>query len=307
MSQTKKSILAFILLSTLCTSDAFVPTTRSIHTINHHSKSRNQHKLDSIEHVLNLGAGASTSNGNSRTRMNMSAAAPVGAAAAMGVISGGILGGALHAIAGPDHLAALLPKCCGQRWYRAGRIGAMWGMGHGISATILGLTAFGLKSRIANMPSVKGVLVGVSSAMEIAVGFSLILIGLLGVKEAREWEEEIEASPQSLSAAATEAGVKTAQKRAVIFNGILHGFSWDGAPSLAPAIAVATWRGSLSFLLAYAVGTMGAMTITTTLIGEGTRRAGELFNRPDIPQKLSLFSSILAMGVGIFWCYLAFK
>jgi hypothetical protein len=100
MSQTKKSILAFILLSTLCTSDAFVPTTRSIHTINHHSKCRNQHKLDSIEHVLNLGAGASTSNGNSRTRMNMSAAAPVGAAAAMGVISGGILGGALHAIAG---------------------------------------------------------------------------------------------------------------------------------------------------------------------------------------------------------------
>jgi hypothetical protein len=212
-----------------------------------------------------------------------------------------------HNSIGPDHLAALLPKCCGQRWYRAGRIGAMWGMGHGISATILGLTAFGLKSRIANMPSVKGVLVGVSSAMEIAVGFSLILIGLLGVKEAREWEEEIEASPQSLSAAATEAGVKTAQKRAVIFNGILHGFSWDGAPSLAPAIAVATWRGSLSFLLAYAVGTMGAMTITTTLIGEGTRRAGELFNRPDIPQKLSLFSSILAMGVGIFWCYLAFK
>ena len=183
----------------------------------------------------------------------------------------------------------------------------MWGMGHGISATLLGLTAFGLKSRISTMPSVKGLLLGVSSAMEIAVGSSLILIGLLGIKEAREWKEEIEISPQSLSAAAADTGVKSAQKRAVIFNGILHGFSWDGAPSLAPALAVATWRGSLSFLLAYALGTMGAMTITTTLIGEGTRRAGEVFNRPDIPQKLSLVSSILAMGVGVFWCYLAFK
>ena len=208
---------------------------------------------------------------------------------------------------GPDHLAALLPKCCGQRWYRAGQIGAIWGLGHGISASILGLTAFGLKNRIAGMPGMKGLLVGVSSAMELAVGLSLILIGLLGVKEAKEWEEEIEVSPQSLSAAATETGVKTAQKRAVIFNGILHGFSWDGAPSLAPALAVATWRGSLSFLLAYAVGTMGAMTFTTTLIGEGTRRAGELFNKPDIPQKLSLVSSFLAMGVGVFWCFLALK
>ncbi len=180
-------------------------------------------------------------------------------------------------------------------------------MGHGISATILGLTAFGLKNRIANMPGMKGLLVGVSSAMELAVGCSLILIGLLGIKEAREWEEEIEVAPQSLSAAAADTGVKSAQKRAVIFNGILHGFSWDGAPSLAPALAVATWRGSFSFLLAYAIGTMGAMSITTTLIGEGTRRAGEVFNRPDIPQKLSLMSSVLAMGVGLFWCYLALK
>ena len=180
-------------------------------------------------------------------------------------------------------------------------------MGHGISASILGLTAFGLKNRISNMPGVKGLLVGVSSAMEIAVGLSLILIGLLGIKEAREWEEEIEVAPQSLSAAAADAGVKTAQKRAVIFNGILHGFSWDGAPSLAPALAVATWRGSISFLLAYAIGTMGAMCLTTTFIGEGTRRAGEVFDRPDIPQKLSLVSSLLAMGVGVFWCFLAFK
>lgn len=244
-----------------------------------------------------------------RTQMSMSApaAAATGASALMHIISGGILGGALHAIAGPDHLAALLPRCCGQRWYRAGRAGALWGMGHGVSATILGLTAFGLKNRISGMPGMKGMLMGASSAMDIAVGASLIFIGLLGIKEARDWKEEIEVSPMSLSAAAADSGVKTSQKRAVIFNGILHGFSWDGAPSLAPALAVATWRGSISFLLAYALGTMGAMTLATTLIGESTRRAGEIFHRPDIPQKASLISSFLAMGVGIFWCFLALK
>eukprot|EP00979_Chaetoceros_neogracilis_P017055 scaffold10175_cov268-Chaetoceros_neogracile.AAC.11 len=237
------------------------------------------------------------------TRMNLAAA--TGAATMMGIVSGGILGGALHAIAGPDHLAALLPRCCGQRWYRAGRIGALWGMGHGISATILGLTAFGLKNSVSNMPGVKGMLIGASSAMEVAVGASLIFIGLLGIKEAKEFgkEDDNVLLPESEM---TEESLQ-AQKRAVVFNGILHGFSWDGAPSLAPALAVATWRGSISFLLAYSLGTVGAMSITTTLIGESTRRAGEILEKPDLPQKLSLVSSFLAIAVGTFWCYLAFK
>ena len=208
----------------------------------------------------------------------------------------------------------MLPRCCGQRWYRAGRVGALWGMGHGVSATIIGVLAFGLKNRLKNNmgSSLTKVLSGMSHVTEIAVGLSLILIGAMGIREAREWKEEIveggSTPPKSLSAAATETGVKhNAQKRAVIFNGVLHGFSWDGAPSLAPAIAVATWSGNLAFLSAYAVGTMGAMAIVTTLIGEGTRRAGEIFDRPDIPQKLSFFSSLLAIAIGTIWCGLAFK
>lgn len=240
-----------------------------------------------------------TTNGRRCTQINMSPAT------LMGITTGGVLGGALHAIAGPDHLAALLPRCCGQRWWRAGRVGALWGTGHGISATILGLAAFGLKNRI-SFPA--KLLHGASSAMEIAIGASLVVIGLLGMKEAREWKEEMETVvPISLSAAAAEQGVKSTTKGAVLFNGFLHGFSWDGTPSLAPALAVATWKGSISFLLAYGVGTTLAMTIATIFIGETTLRAGELFNQPDIPQKLSMVSSILAMGVGILWCLLAIK
>lgn len=241
------------------------------------------------------------------TQMHMTPAAS-SAAALMGITTGGLLGGALHAIAGPDHLAALLPRCCGQRWWRAGRVGALWGTGHGISATILGLLAFGLKNRFTTMPGVSNLLQGASSVMEVAIGASLVVIGLLGMKEARDWKEEMETVvPKTLSAAATEQGVKSTQRGAVIFNGFLHGFSWDGAPSLAPALAVATWRGSISFLLAYGVGTTLAMTIATIFIGESTLRAGEILQRPDIPQKLSMISSILAMGVGLFWCFLALK
>ena len=213
-------------------------------------------------------------------------------------------------VTGPDHLAALLPRCCGHPWYKAGRVGALWGMGHGVSATIIGVLAFGLKSTLNSYgqgSALKKFLSGASHVTEIAVGLSLVLIGVMGIREAREWEEDIDGvQPQSLSSAAADAGIKTVQKRAVIFNGLLHGFSWDGAPSLAPAIAVATWSGSLAFLSAYAVGTMTAMTIVTTLIGEGTRRAGQFFERPDIPQKLSFFSSLLAIAIGVVWCGLAF-
>jgi hypothetical protein len=32
-------------------------------------------------------------------------------------------------LAGPDHLAALLPRCVGERWFQALQTGATWGLG----------------------------------------------------------------------------------------------------------------------------------------------------------------------------------
>eukprot|EP00536_Pseudo-nitzschia_multiseries_P009010 jgi/Psemu1/241732/estExt_Genewise1.C_2440017 len=233
-----------------------------------------------------------------------------GAGAIAGVLTGGVLGGALHAIAGPDHLAALLPRCIGQRWYKAGRIGILWGMGHGVSVTILGVLGYALKSQLQRAPGAKALLTGASHLMEFAVGLSLVVIGIMGLKEAREWGEEMESLPaHSLSAAVspTESNKGSNRNRAVVFNGLLHGFSWDGAPSLAPALAVATWGSNLAFLSAYAAGTVAVMAIATSFIGEGTRRAGEIFNRPDLPQKLSFFTSLLAIAIGGIWCGLALK
>ena len=208
-------------------------------------------------------------------------------------------------------MAALLPRCCGQRWFNAGRVGALWGMGHGVSATLLGVSAFALKSTFQRSAAIRAAFSTASQVTEFAVGLSLILIGVMGIREARQWQEEVPAA-KSLSAAAHHdttsmaamADASSEQNRAVILNGLLHGFSWDGAPSLAPAIAVATWSGNLAFLSAYAVGTVATMAIVTTLVGEGTRRAGKIFQRPDIPQKLSFASSIVAIVIGVVWCAL---
>lgn len=109
MSQAKKSTLATLLLSTLCcpSAHAFIPaTTRSINKIHHlhNTCSRNpQQKLGKIDNGFdNSSLDFSTKIArHPRTRMNMVATpSTTGAAAVMGVISGGILGGALHAIAG---------------------------------------------------------------------------------------------------------------------------------------------------------------------------------------------------------------
>merc|ERR1712070_863263 len=103
---------------------------------------------------------------------------------------------------------------------------------------------FALKSQFQKTPGTNVVLHGVSQLMEAAVGLSLIVIGAMGLREAREWGEEIDSLPaHSLSAAVSpnETTQINNRNRAVLFNGLLHGFSWDGAPSLAPASAVANW------------------------------------------------------------------
>jgi hypothetical protein len=183
-------------------------------------------------------------------------------------------------------------------------VGALWGMGHGVSATLLGITAFGIKRQFQNLSVFKFFNLA-SHITEIAVGLSLIVIGIMGLKEAQEWEHEIVA--KNLSSAANDNGFAKVNKknRAVVFNGLLHGFSWDGAPSLAPALAVATWGGNIAFLFSYALGTMTAMAAVTTFIGEGTRLSGKWFQRPDLPQKLSIGSSFLAIAIGLIWCGLA--
>jgi len=64
-----------------------------------------------------------------------------------------------------------------------------------------------------------------------------------------------------------------------VLNGILHGFSWDGTPSLAPALALPNLPAVLVFLFAYCGGTVLAMSAVTALIGEGSLRVGEKLDR----------------------------
>ncbi len=85
----------------------------------------------------------------------------------------GLGAGALHVVSGPDHLAALGPVAASAP-ERAVRLGALWGVGHGVGVLAvagvgrLGLEAFELST--------------LSGWAELAVGFVLVLLGLRAMK-----------------------------------------------------------------------------------------------------------------------------
>jgi hypothetical protein len=225
-----------------------------------------------------------------------------------------------HAVLGPDHLAALIAPSVGKSGLTGLKIGALWGIGHGISALTLGLCAFFLKGQFTGRFAV---LEKLATAAESVVGLSILFIGVMGVRESLERHEDepvVNSVPlmsagggaTSLSTAVpsavlTAGGMGTAAVskyartyRAIFANGALHGFSWDGAPSLAPAIAMTSWRGAASFLLSYTLGTVITMSLAAGAMSELSMRVGQVSDNPDLPRKLSLVSSVAAVAIGLY-------
>ncbi|KAL3892754.1 MAG: hypothetical protein SGPRY_014819, partial [Prymnesium sp.] len=106
--------------------------------------------------------------------------------------TGGTFAGGLHAVTGPDHLSALLPLCIGRRWWVSMYAGAYWGLGHGIGAALVGALAFAARGAL-NIDAY-------STYMEAIVGLSIMIIGANGVREAREWTDEIAANEAAAAA-----------------------------------------------------------------------------------------------------------
>lgn len=114
----------------------------------------------------------------------------------LAAIIGGLFAGGLHAVTGPDHLAALLPLCMGRRWWVALYTGAYWGLGHGIGAALVGALAFAVRGAL-NLDAL-------SAYMEAAVGLSIMVIGFNGINEAREWNVDHEVAVSHLPFTARE-------------------------------------------------------------------------------------------------------
>ena len=97
------------------------------------------------------------------------------------VISGGILSSAFHSLTGPDHLGALLPFIFCKRWYTASLYGLVWGAGHGLSSSAMGVMAASLKGSLLGDSMVEAL----SEWSNVGIGLTLIVIGGMGLHELR--------------------------------------------------------------------------------------------------------------------------
>ena len=97
----------------------------------------------------------------------------------LGALLAGLVAGVLHVLSGPDHLAAVLPFAVRGRG-QALRVGATWGLGHGLGVLLLGAVAVALRSTVH--------LEAISGAAEIVVGVMLMVLGAWAIRRSR-WVE----------------------------------------------------------------------------------------------------------------------
>lgn len=213
--------------------------------------------------------------------------------------------GALHALSGPDHLISLLPFIFGRRYHMSFCYGALWGMGHGISTTGIGIATYILKYSILPLSST-----WLESMIDIVIGFTLLMIGIIGLLELKN-NNEIDIDDKKDNNAVNntiETTNNISKIGGILTNGIVLGLSWDAIPSLTPSVSINSWTVLLMFLLFYALGTLLAISISCAVIGESTYFILNdiLSVKSKLPIKLAFGSSITAVILGIFWIIYAY-
>ena len=84
-------------------------------------------------------------------------------------------------------------------------------------------------------------------------------------------------------------------------NGLLHGCSLDGAPSLAPALVLTTWRSVISFLASILLRHYGSNELGNWCSCRGDRAFRRSYRVSQLPKQLSLGSSTIAILIGVYW------
>eukprot|EP00850_Spirogloea_muscicola_P023296 SM000345S12837 [mRNA] locus=s345:90936:92480:+ [translate_table: standard] len=212
----------------------------------------------------------------------------------------GLAAGCLHTLTGPDHLAALAPLSIGRSRLQSAAIGVLWGLGHDAGQLLFGALFIALKERL-RMELVK-------SWGTRVVGLTLLAIGAMGVKEAREpvipcvegdedcVAEYAAAGAGSAPAARSRVGPKKAFGTATFVTGVVHGLQPDALLMVLPALALPSKLASAAFLVMFLLGTIAAMGTYTACIGSLTEAMQDRL--PGITQRLSWISALAAIVFG---------
>ena len=215
----------------------------------------------------------------------------------------GLAAGFVHVFAGPDHLAAVAPLAVEQR-QQHWRPGLNWGMGHTGGVLVVGLLALLFRELLpVELLSAWG---------ERLVGVVLIGIGLWGARRAASLTVHVHehthdgvhhAHVHAHGAAAPHppaAPHPHAHTRAAFAVGVLHGLAGSShLLGVLPALAFATRAASVTYLAAFGVATIGAMTGFAGLLGLFAERARA--GGAPLYRRVLYACSVAAIIVGIAW------
>merc|ERR1719272_2257049 len=156
--------------------------------------------------------------------------------------------------------------------------------------------------------------------MEAAVGASIIVIGITGYREAREWADSAEQCELDLSSVATASGASTDETRSAaagvvmthacdepapqadvgrtLLNGVLNGVSGTGhILGVLPALAMPSWAVAGVYLGCFGLGTLLAMALFTGVVGELSSQGAYGV----APATSAMVASVGALALGSVW------
>ncbi|EPS61103.1 hypothetical protein M569_13699, partial [Genlisea aurea] len=211
----------------------------------------------------------------------------------------GFLAGCLHTLSGPDHLAALAPLSIGRTKIESAAVGALWGCGHDAGQVLFGLIFLLLKDKLH--------IEVIRTWGSIIVGFTLLVIGIIGITEASSSSSSSSVSlpPTEFISGTAEAALvmeAPAMKKkkmgfATFATGIVHGLQPDALMMILPALALPSRLAGAAFLVMFLVGTVFAMGSYTAFIGSCSEALKERI--PRITEKLTWASSLVAIALGV--------
>jgi ABC-type nickel/cobalt efflux system permease component RcnA len=212
----------------------------------------------------------------------------------------GLVAGAVHALSGPDHLAAVTPLTLSNR-QRAALIGILWGLGHAAGVAVIGAVVFLLRGLL-NLELL-------SAWSEKAVGLMLIAVGLWGLRRAfTQWVHTHEHEHGSETHAHIhfhrphQKGQSAGHKHSHVSlgMGLLHGVAGTSHLfGILPALALPSQSAAIGYLCGYGLGNLIAMGGFAWLVGFASGRMSHWGTRPF---RVTLgVCSAASIGIGIIW------
>ena len=178
----------------------------------------------------------------------------------------GLSSGALHALAGPDHLLSLAPLSIGRR-QGAWRLGLLWGVGHGLGT----LAAVAVLMLVLQAVPLQGL----ELWAERVAALALLVTGLWGLRRR------------------VDVGSAKALSRGVLCVGLVHGLTGAAALLLLlPAVVSGNDAERLLYLGGFSVGSTLAMAALTAGLAAFSQAR-------QVPVALSVHVPRVASGLSI--------